>query len=237
MLELIIDPACSIVFEGEPEEEDVMQRPPRDPQEPFFRARTIWTAVLQGTLALLLTCSVLVFAVASGYGEACSRTLTFATLVLANLGLILANRSSARGAVAALLLGAATVVLGATSARADPGTGELLYLRYCAACHGESGRGDGPAGAALCPKPSDLTRLDSDVGDLMRHIDGRRTIRAHGTAAMPVWGMVFEQSLITEPRRRRTALQQVEMLADYVRRLRGPAAATPAAGARSPAAH
>jgi Ca2+-transporting ATPase len=307
-LELIIDPACSIAFEGEPEEEDVMQRPPRDPHEPLFRARTISTAVLQGTLALLLTCGVLVFAVVSGYGEARSRTLTFATLVFANLGLILANRSTARGglgslrvpnpalwwvlsgalatllasfaapplrsvlrfdlpsgvdlaivagmgmlglvgfdalkgvpwgrhAVAPLLLGAATVVFAGTSARAEPGTGELLYRRYCASCHGESGRGDGPAGAALCPKPSDLTRLESDVSDLMRQIDGRRTIRAHGTAAMPVWGTVFEQSLIAEPRRRRTALQQVEMLADYVRRLRSTAVAPPPAGAaRSPAA-
>ena len=50
----------------------------------------------------------------------------------------------------------------------------------------------------------------------MRQIDGRRTIRAHGTAGMPVWGEVFEQSLIREPHKRRTALLQVKVLAEYV---------------------
>jgi hypothetical protein len=53
----------------------------------------------------------------------------------------------------------------------------------------------------------------------MGQIDGRRTIRAHGTAAMPVWGEVFEQSLIGEPHKRRTALHMVQTLADYVQRL------------------
>src|SRR5262249_42177130 len=82
-LELIIDPACSIVFEGEPEEDDVMSRPPRDPAEPLFRAHTLLTALLQGALAFVVTSAVLVFAVTSGYGEARSRTLAFGTLVLA----------------------------------------------------------------------------------------------------------------------------------------------------------
>ena len=53
----------------------------------------------------------------------------------------------------------------------------------------------------------------------MRQIDGRRTIRAHGTASMPVWGEVFEQSLIGEPHRRRIALHELRTLADYVHRL------------------
>ena len=54
----------------------------------------------------------------------------------------------------------------------------------------------------------------------MRQIDGSRTVRAHGSAAMPVWGEVFEQLLIDEPHQRRTALLHVQVLADHVYRLR-----------------
>jgi len=102
------------------------------------------------------------------------------------------------------------------SFHAGPPAGELLYHRYCASCHGLRGHGDGPVAEALDPRPADLTRLQSKTPELMRQIDGRRTIRAHGTAAMPVWGEVFEQSLIREPHKRRTALLQVKGLAEYV---------------------
>jgi mono/diheme cytochrome c family protein len=119
-----------------------------------------------------------------------------------------------------LFLALELLLLGARGARAVSPAGEILYRRYCAACHGTDGRGDGPASAALCPRPSDLTRLESTVPELMRQIDGRRTIRAHGTAAMPVWGETFEQSLIAEPHKRRTALHMVQTLAEHVRSLR-----------------
>jgi mono/diheme cytochrome c family protein len=110
--------------------------------------------------------------------------------------------------------------LRASGADAPPPAGEALYRRYCAACHGVEGRGDGPVAPVLTPRPTDLTRLEAEVPELMKQIDGRRTIRAHGTAAMPVWGEVFEQSLIGEPHRRRTALLTVQTIAEYVRRLR-----------------
>jgi mono/diheme cytochrome c family protein len=117
----------------------------------------------------------------------------------------------------------ATGIVPPTLARADEqppaASGAALDRRYCAACHGLQGRGDGPAAVALSPRPSDLTRLRTAVPDLMRDIDGRRTIRAHGTAEMPVWGEVFEESLIGEPHRRRTALLQMKTLAEYVRDL------------------
>jgi len=102
---------------------------------------------------------------------------------------------------------------------AEPASGEVLYRRYCAACHGTAGRGDGPVSRVLQPAPTDLTRLDTDVSQLMRQIDGRSTIRAHGTSEMPVWGEVFEESLIHEPHRRRTTLLHLQALADYVRSL------------------
>jgi Ca2+-transporting ATPase len=101
-LELIIDPACSIAFEAEPEEACVMARPPRPADEPLLRGRTVAAAVLRGVLALAVVCGVLVLGVRHGYDEARCRTLAFSTLILMNLGLILASRSVAAGELAAL---------------------------------------------------------------------------------------------------------------------------------------
>jgi mono/diheme cytochrome c family protein len=101
-----------------------------------------------------------------------------------------------------------------------PSSGDILYRKYCASCHGVEGRGDGPAAPALTPPPVDLTRLTSSVPELMRQIDGSRTVRAPWSAAMPVWGEVFEQSLIDQPHHRRTTLLHVQVLADHVYRLR-----------------
>jgi mono/diheme cytochrome c family protein len=115
---------------------------------------------------------------------------------------------------------AGLLLLDAQRTPAEPPAGEVIYRRYCAPCHGAEGHGDGPAAAALCPRPPDLTRLDSSMPELMKQIDGRRTIRAHGTAEMPVWGEVFEESLVGEPHKRRTVLHQVQTLADYVFRMR-----------------
>jgi mono/diheme cytochrome c family protein len=117
-------------------------------------------------------------------------------------------------AVAATTLAAARVEAG------EPEAGDVLYRRYCAACHGVGGTGDGPAADALRTRPTDLTRLERDERELMAIIDGRRPVRAHGSAAMPVWGEVFEQSSIGEPHARRTALLRVQILARHVETLR-----------------
>jgi Ca2+-transporting ATPase len=58
-LELIIDPVCWIVFESEPEEPDVMQRPPRRAAEPLFDRRTVVLSLQQGLGVLLVTFGVL----------------------------------------------------------------------------------------------------------------------------------------------------------------------------------
>ncbi len=124
---------------------------------------------------------------------------------------------------ASLLLTLVALAMAAAPGRAaEPGSGEVLYRRYCASCHGAEGDGDGPAAGALCPRPTDLTQLDIEVPELMRLIDGRQKVMAHGTTAMPVWGEVFEESLLGEPHRRRTALLAVKTLAEYVRGLREP---------------
>ena len=95
-LELIIDPACSVVFEAEGDERDVMTRPPRDPAAPLFGSRTVVVSVLQGLSVLLIVLAVFAVALYRGQGDLDARALTFTTLIVANLGLILANRSWSR---------------------------------------------------------------------------------------------------------------------------------------------
>lgn len=80
----------------------------------------------------------------------------------------------------------------------DAAAGEVIYLRYCAACHGRSLTGDGPVAPGLVKKPVDLTLLARKNGGtfpfekVAAMIDGRETIRMHGTPDMPVWGEIFE---------------------------------------------
>ena len=92
-LEMIINPACSIAFEAEPAERNVMRRPPRSPQEPLFGRQVILLSLLQGTLLLLTTLIVLGYALHQGAAEGEARALAFSTLVIGNIGLILVNRS------------------------------------------------------------------------------------------------------------------------------------------------
>lgn len=95
-LELIIDPSCSMVFEAEGAEPDVMTRPPRNPADPLFSWRSISLSVMQGLSVLAIVLAVFTTARWRGHGEEDARALTFTTLVIANLGLILTNRSWSR---------------------------------------------------------------------------------------------------------------------------------------------
>jgi Ca2+-transporting ATPase len=72
-LELIIDPVCSVVFEAEPEEKDVMKRPPRKIDEPVFDRRTILFSILQGFVVLLVVLAVYRIAPMLGESEAQAR--------------------------------------------------------------------------------------------------------------------------------------------------------------------
>lgn len=76
-------------------------------------------------------------------------------------------------------------------------SGEETFMRFCAACHGESAQGDGPVAAGLPIAVPDLTRLQqrrgADFSDevLRRIIDGSDIVVLHGTRFMPVWGYEF----------------------------------------------
>jgi mono/diheme cytochrome c family protein len=99
-----------------------------------------------------------------------------------------------------LMLAGAISAFGTCAFAEDIDLGELSYESNCAACHGRNGKGDGPVSAELRTKPSDLTSIAKGNGGvfpadvLYRIIDGRRTIRAHGTYEMPVWGAIFLRS-------------------------------------------
>jgi Ca2+-transporting ATPase len=92
-LEMIIDPACSVVFEAEVEEEDVMRRPPSDPKSPLLLPRRILWALVQGLIALAILSGLLITVSRAGMIESDTRVLVFTSLVLINMGLILVNRS------------------------------------------------------------------------------------------------------------------------------------------------
>ncbi len=101
-LELIIDPASSIVFEAEPEEKDVMRRPPRDARAPLFTRRTAGLSLLQGTSIFAIVLVVFRLSLDLGSSADEARALTFTTLVVANLSLVLADRSQTRTFLATL---------------------------------------------------------------------------------------------------------------------------------------
>jgi Ca2+-transporting ATPase len=100
-LELIIDPACSIIFEAEKEEKNVMNRPPKDLDEPFFGAKKIWLSCSQGIGILVMVFAVYLIGLNKIGSETVEqirevRALAFTTLIAANIAVILSNRSWTR---------------------------------------------------------------------------------------------------------------------------------------------
>jgi P-type Ca2+ transporter type 2C len=102
-LQLIIDPACSVVFEAEPLEPDAMRAPPRRPDQKLFDKAVMDRGLLQGAGLLVLLLAVYAGArawlPADARRDDVARALTFVVLVLSNLGLIHANRSWGRTAL------------------------------------------------------------------------------------------------------------------------------------------
>ncbi len=92
-LEMVIDPVCSLVFEAETEEDDVMRRPPRRPDETLFPGRMIGWSVLQGLVTLALLAAIFIVALDRGMPEDEARALVFFSLIFTIIGLIFVNRS------------------------------------------------------------------------------------------------------------------------------------------------
>ena len=94
LLEMVIDPACALVFEAEEEDEKIMHRPPRHPEARLFSLPMVVWSIFQGGLALGALTVGVVIAVQQGMPVPELRALAFLGLIASLLALILANRSS-----------------------------------------------------------------------------------------------------------------------------------------------
>ena len=103
------------------------------------------------------------------------------------------SRSTSVGVLLAVSLSAASVCALAREEPVDE-IGRQEFLRSCAACHGESARGDGLVAELLLVKPPDLTAIRKrhdgtfPASWVYRIIDGRNAMRPHGSKEMPIWG-------------------------------------------------
>ena len=136
------------------------------------------------------------------------------------------RRVGTRTRRAAVGAGLAGLLLATAASAANPG--EEIYLRYCGACHGPGGKGDGLAGTFMTPKPSDLTKIaersggEFSEGAVMRYIDGTETVRAHGDPAMPVWGEVFKLDAADPASRHAEVRGKLLLITDYLRAIQEP---------------
>ncbi|QDL39711.1 cation-translocating P-type ATPase [Rhodoferax sediminis] len=96
LLELLIDPACSIVFEAEPEADGLMERPPRPVADSPFAAAPLLQSVLQGLGMAAVLLAGQAWLVAQGWSAAQGRCVVFSTLILGVMLLIWANRDLSR---------------------------------------------------------------------------------------------------------------------------------------------
>jgi mono/diheme cytochrome c family protein len=109
-------------------------------------------------------------------------------------------------------------------------TGEQLYHRFCASCHGAQGRGDGLVAASFKVEVPDLTLLARRAGGVFpreriaRIIDGRHVIGAHGSRSMPVWGEDFGRAQLGSPDAERATRLLIDRIAEYLASLQKPVA-------------
>ena len=105
----------------------------------------------------------------------------------------------------------------------DDYSGEQLYLRFCASCHGSAAMGDGPVGRSLNVAVPDLTRIASRYGAFptgLIHdiIDGRGIDkRSHGTREMPVWGYEFWVEEGADVNAQRAVRDAINKLVEHLR--------------------
>ena len=93
LLELIMGPTCSIVYENEPIERDLMLQKPRPYSSSFFNWNELFTSVIQGLAITVGVLTVYQIAVGMGANEAATRTMVFTSLISANIVLTFINRS------------------------------------------------------------------------------------------------------------------------------------------------
>ncbi len=103
LLELIIDPTCSIIFERQPAEQDIMDRPPRSPKEPLVNMGMMVKALLQGLAIFAAAFGAYIYLHINGEPVELARTFALLVIGFSNLFLVYINQSNKQFAVAALL--------------------------------------------------------------------------------------------------------------------------------------
>ncbi len=112
--------------------------------------------------------------------------------------------------------------VGAARAKEPPPPAKAAYLRYCSACHGATGKGDGVVSHLMNPRPADLTQLaKKNRGEfpflrIIRIIDGRETLRAHGDPDMPVWGEIFASEVVGSLHKEAAIRGKVLLITEYL---------------------
>jgi mono/diheme cytochrome c family protein len=107
-------------------------------------------------------------------------------------------------------------------------SGEELFQRYCAACHGTDARGTGPVARTMSKRVPDLTRLAEAAGGrfpaagVRDVIDGRSAVVAHGTRQMPVWGYEFWVEEGADRTAETNARTLIQRLIDHLRSIQVP---------------
>jgi mono/diheme cytochrome c family protein len=100
-------------------------------------------------------------------------------------------------------------------------SGEELFARFCASCHGDNGRGDGPVTRSLSVVVPDLTAIEHRYGEfpaarIRERIDGRGLVDAHGTRLMPVWGYQFWVEAGEDIVAEREMRELIDKLVEYI---------------------
>lgn len=114
------------------------------------------------------------------------------------------GNSLLRPAFAFLILGMSSAALHAQETSGNAGvSGEADYNMYCANCHGDDGKGNGPKAFGLSKRVPDITLLSKHYGSfprekLARLVDGRDPVEGHGSREMPVWGIWFKEEAAAE---------------------------------------
>jgi len=108
-LEMIIDPACTIVFEAQPAAKNIMKRPPRRLSEKLFGQKAALTSLMEGIGALAIIFGVLKITLALGASDGEARAITFVSMVLVNIALIISNFSLSKGIIKTIFSGNKTL--------------------------------------------------------------------------------------------------------------------------------